>query len=401
LVKYDKKQDLYTISLLGETVTLTGDKVKSIQRAYVRSGEDLTMHQTGVRFGLSDRQTKRLLNLLGVTKDSLPVTDVELSGDDLDTLCRETARAREAQVSAKVEKERIQRLETNAAMFDNLDQLSKHLANTFKAIEPSTVCLTANEREKSLNPLTLVVGLSDLHYGNAAWGSLEHARGAAGQALSAVLGRAERMGTIEQAIVPIGSDNLHADNLLGQTTKSTVLQMVGDPADVIDTWFGALAALLDQVRSACEHMTLVYCPGNHDRLMSLATIRFAEAYYRNDHNVRVLFKRRPRQYMMVGDNLLSFAHGDAGASKDWPAVMAAEEPALWGRAKTRHLFVGHLHNHKDYPVFGGVEVHQMPSLCPPDRWHLDNGYVGAERKITGYLFNSHDLIGQVYGKTNS
>ena len=72
--------------------------------------------------------------------------------------------------------------------------------------------------------------------------------------------------------------------------------------------------------------------------------------------------------------MLSFLHGDIGKVKDWPAIIAGENPVMWGQTKHKFIFTGHYHTERELPTFGNVTVYRMPSLAGTDTWHFNNGY---------------------------
>jgi len=91
------------------------------------------------------------------------------------------------------------------------------------------------------------------------------------------------------------------------------------------------------------------------------------------------------------------AHGNKKFT-DYPGIMAAEKPKMWGDTIWREAHVGHHHRRQrllqDLQEYAGATVRVLPSLRPPDAWHSEQGYVGNIRAAEAYVWNKNEgLIG--------
>ena len=66
--------------------------------------------------------------------------------------------------------------------------------------------------------------------------------------------------------------------------------------------------------------------------------------------------------------------------------MAAEYPEEWGKSSYREILTGHMHKRWSDEM-NGVIVRICPALCPADKWHSDNGYVGNRRAAEAFVYD--------------
>ena len=100
---------------------------------------------------------------------------------------------------------------------------------------------------------------------------------------------------------------------------------------------------------------------------------------------------RHRQTFLYGNSLITFVHGDDGNVKDYPAMIATENPELWGKSKWRFIFTGHLHTERELPVYSDTVVYRMPSLASSDEWHMRKGY-NSRKALIGYIVDKKNGV---------
>ena len=194
-------------------------------------------------------------------------------------------------------------------------------------------------------------------------------------------------GRPEKFFYAIGHDFLTVDTDFGTTTKGTPQEMDGTAAQVLAEGFDLAARDIDTLRSVSP-VRIESIPGNHDRLLTVALLKFLQAWYRNSDDVEIEFSAKSRAYSAYGDTLLGFAHGDGALKpKDYMATMAVEAPALWANTIYRAFFTGHLHSEVVRELVGGTH-YQMPSLRGKDRFHERNAYL-AESALASYVVDKH------------
>ncbi len=65
--------------------------------------------------------------------------------------------------------------------------------------------------------------------------------------------------------------------------------------------------------------------------------------------------------------------------------MAVERPMDFAETNERLWLTGHFH-HLSQKEFPGVTVRTLRGLAETDKWHYDNGYIGAKKAGSVMLF---------------
>ena len=222
----------------------------------------------------------------------------------------------------------------------------------------------------------------------------------------------------EKIVFVIGNDVIHIDKP-GRTTTN------GTPQDTDGQWWQMfLAAKLSYIKSI-EKMALyapvhvVFCPSNHDYMSGWMLADTISSWFRNHPNVTFGDNNRSisiahRKYVVYGQNLIGFTHGDGAKHKDLKELMQYEAKQAWSRSKYAYFYIHHFH-HKDKQHNGKLmekdyigltvlspSVSQKPEMdiyietvrspSPADRWHSTNGYVN---RCAIEAFVHHHEDGQV------
>ena len=216
-----------------------------------------------------------------------------------------------------------------------------------------------------------------------------------------MLGQAKKFG-IEEIVIVVGNDILHVDTPRRTTTSGT-------PQDTDGQWWSAFEAARKLYVSIIEkaktiaHVTLVFCPSNHDFMLGFGLVDSLYSWYRNDLNVTVSNygkSMRHRKYIQYGNNLIGVTHGDGAKNKDLASLMQYEARSEWAQTKFSYWYVHHMH-HK-YRTVNGQEIEKdhtgvtvvksagslidpdqnttiecIRSPSPADGWHSRNGYVNT------------------------
>lgn len=204
-------------------------------------------------------------------------------------------------------------------------------------------------------------------------------------------------------VLVFNGDNVHTDN------RSAVTEASGNTLDtdsryhkMLDHAVTVVTESVEKMHKCCTIVRLIIVPGNHDWHTSVCLSRVLDAYYRDDKRVDVVTTPRPRKITMWGDVMLCHAHGDRVKPKDWQGVISTEYPQQWGRTKHRFAHLGHIHHSRGMQPFlvdeqKGIHVEYLRSLCPPDAWHVDSGFVGSTNGAEGFVYHKeHGLIERIY-----
>jgi predicted phosphodiesterase len=250
--------------------------------------------------------------------------------------------------------------------------------------------------------LLLEVNFPDAHLGKLAWGvetghgnyDVKIAESVFWEALETILDRT-RHHRFNQIIFVIGNDVLNSDDIEGRTTSGTY---VSSDARYHKT-FAAVRNLKIRATERLRKIApvkIIVVPGNHDKLSSWHLGDSLECYFHNYTDVEIDNSPQVRKFHQHGQVGLMFTHGHKGKRTDYPLLMAAEQPQMWGTTKFREVHTGHTHMTKTDEQHG-VRVRVLPALCAPDDWLAENAFVGNLRNAEGYVWSPNEgLIEQVY-----
>lgn len=136
---------------------------------------------------------------------------------------------------------------------------------------------------------------------------------------------------------------------------------------------------------------VVFVRGNHDGQLVWLLGEVIQAWYRSHPHVTFDNEPTARKYLRWGTNLLGFTHGDKEKADKLPLIMATERRSDWAETTHREWHLGHLHKAMKWDdEHAGVRVRRLPSLCSPDNWHSEQGYVGTTKATEAYLFSQAD-----------
>ena len=191
-------------------------------------------------------------------------------------------------------------------------------------------------------------------------------------------------------------DLFHYDTPSATTTRGTQLERDGRLERMVETGSAALVALVE--RSAETAPTdCVIVPGNHDETMTAWFRLLLRTHFAKDRRVVVHDVYTHRQYLEHQGNLLGFAHGDKAKAK-LPALMTLEAREAWARCRYREIHTGHLHKQAarirrvidsdGIDTVDGVVVRTAPSLCPPDDWHSQEGWIGSRQAMETWFYRA-------------
>ena len=244
--------------------------------------------------------------------------------------------------------------------------------------------------------------IPDLHVGKLAWAletgwenyDTRTAEKVFEEALSVLVARTESYRP-ERILFPIGNDVLHADTKQGTTTAGTPLDMDSRYHKSFLLVRQMMTRAIDTLRSiAPVHVVVV--PGNHDTLGAWHLGDSLECYFHSCADVTIDNAPSMRKYYQWGKVMLMLTHGNRGKLADYPMVMAAEQPKMFGETIHREAHTGDKHQLKVQEVHG-VRVRISPALCPPDAWHSEHHFVGNARSAEAFVWHREEgLIGTAH-----
>ena len=192
---------------------------------------------------------------------------------------------------------------------------------------------------------------------------------------------------IMRIVFPIGQDFFHFDTINGTTTSGTPVDTDGKWHKVFEKGVEVLIWAIEQLRVVAP-VDVFYVAGNHDKAMSYYATVGLYHLYRESENVNVLLGLQPRRYVKFGKCLIGFSHGRK-EGKRIQDMMQLEVPEYWGETQFREMHMGDLH-HEASDEGGGVMYRRISSITPPDEWHAEKGYIGAQRKAMAFVWDAEN-----------
>lgn len=194
--------------------------------------------------------------------------------------------------------------------------------------------------------------------------------------------RASQSHNIENLYFVIGGDLINMDTFLGTTTSGTPVDNSMKAPEVFVKAFDMMLWAISLLSVYVDKLTIVYVPGNHDRLTSFHLVHGLSKAIDSDR-IEWDIDYEERKVHIYHDNFNAFEHGDAH-SKNTPLIYATEFSEQWGKTKNRTLFTGHYHTTKKVEYLTNNEtagfIHKtLPSLSRSDYWHYHKKFVGNRR----------------------
>lgn len=245
----------------------------------------------------------------------------------------------------------------------------------------------------------LEINIPDIHIGKLAWGGetggpnydSKIARDLYREAREGLLARMNPY-KFDQILYVVGNDMLNSDSPSGTTTQGT---HVDNDSRYHKTFAMARNLVIESVERLLEiaPVKVVLVSGNHDERSMWHLGDSLECMFHRHQEVSIDNTPRVRKYHQHGQVMVMLTHGDKGKRLEYPLIMAAEQPQMWGSTRFREAHTGHLHKTK-VEEQNGVRVRVLSALCPIDAWHTEMGFIGALRQAESFAWNDHEgLIG--------
>jgi len=230
----------------------------------------------------------------------------------------------------------------------------------------------------SSTDLMAIYPLGDPHIGMLAWGEetgqdwdLSIAEGV----FCAVFDRLVKTAPhCEEAVIINLGDFYHYDNMEGTTSRSKhSLDTDGRYAKMVQIGVKIMRQMINSALEHHDHVRVINAIGNHDDTGAIFLSVCLANIYENEPRVTIDQKPAPFHYIQFGKCMGTIHHGHTCKMDKLPAVMAADQPAMWGATEFRYGYMGHVHHDhiKEYP---GVMCESFRTLAAKDAYATWNGY---------------------------
>lgn len=239
-------------------------------------------------------------------------------------------------------------------------------------------------KHKESEPYMLEIPLYDMHWGIADY---EYYKATLQNVLEIISRR-----HYQEINIIIGQDMFHNDDFRGRTASGREIE----PVNMVKAWNDARQFYYNIIDASLEQsgkVKVIYSKGNHDESMSWAFVQMIKAQY----DIEVDDELKERKVIIFGDNFIGITHGDKAKNKpiDLRSIFTIEYPIEFANAKVREIHAGHLHHEKEEDCYG-VMCRRLSTSNKTDKWHLDNGYVGAHKRFTLFEWSLSKLVAIYY-----
>ena len=396
---YDAGADEYItfLSCAEEMIRVSGDKHRAMKEAYSNMvGKPASMNEMSRRFGIPRAWFDEYRRRHGWTHDMDPYTDEEVAVSEPEQLVDDLILRRRQALHQRYEKRKWEEIEKDA---ESYRMFANTVLNEFRGLmmEPAPE-VQRLPLGHPIHDYALVISPTDFHWGKHGWVDEVGEHYGFDEARRRLMEKTEDLvnrlpGSPEKIIVATGSDWFHVDTDGGTTTKGTPQDMCGSPAEILMSGCRLAREHIDLLRQVSD-VEVVFMPGNHDRMSSIALMMYLSAVYEDCDDCEVVVSPATRQYLQYGNTLMGFIHGDG--ARNLVELMSVEQRQLWGKCEHHVWFHGHLH-HQKVTEKGGAIIYQLPSLAGHDRYHYRNGYTTSRAGLSAHIVDKqHGVIGSLF-----
>lgn len=283
----------------------------------------------------------------------------------------------------------------------NLEEIDKHFA------ELDRKHFTPVEIKQSKGNMLAEVNISDLHLGKLCWKGntpenydYKIARELYYR-LIAEIAEELKDKPIDHIVFVWADDFFNSDNESQTTTGGTPQDTDIRHTKLYNIGVEMLVRGIETLSQIAKVETF-YTPSNHDQDTGHYALKYLEAWFRQDPNVKVDDSVYPRKYKLYGKTLIGYCHGakeNSNGNKEkasrLASLMPLEAPELWGKSLFREMHTKHLHSEQMICEINGVIVRRISSPTALDTWHIESGYLGAARKAQTFLYDKERGLMQV------
>ena len=192
----------------------------------------------------------------------------------------------------------------------------------------------------------------------------------------------------EHALLAILGDFLHIDSRQNRTPMSGhQLDVDTRYSKVVGVASESLAYTTERLLRKHQHIEIKVVPGNHDPDGASWLALVLKAWFRNEPRVTVDTSPSVFLYHQFGLNMICMTHGHTVKLEEVPAVMAAQQPEMWGSTKYRVAWTGHVHHRQRLGLKEGRgAISESFGVLPPnDAYGASRGFV-SQREMHAITF---------------
>lgn len=268
----------------------------------------------------------------------------------------------------------------------SIEEVSAIVQETFANTEPvKRIPIPASVSKDLLT----VIPIGDQHHGMFAWAEESGADYDTNISAQLLVTAASHLIDISPAcdtclIANVG-DFFHYDSQRAETPVSkNALDSDTRYAKIIQGGVQMMRTFIECALAKYRNVRVINSPGNHDPVGALWLSLALGLLY--EKNPRVHIDKSPGKfaYHDHGKVMICVTHGDSIKLDKLPGIMAADQPAMWGRTEHRYGITGHVH-HDRVIELPGCKAESFRTLAARDAWAASQNYrAGRDMKSIVY-----------------
>lgn len=320
---YDSQNGKYIFLLhkkLGKNLSFDESIIKSIIKSYSNYDTNPhTINEVSIRYSIPRNYLIEILRALGITHDSIPVTNEDFIKEPEDKLLAEIVQEKRFSFNEKLS--RIEWTEIRE-MANKWKELVHRKINPFREYVDNINIEPFQKVNIDPQPVgdTIVIGAFDWQIGSSADGDLlffgeewstQKAIDAVDDFSKRLIARSKSQ-NITDAVIVFGGDIFHGLN--GKTAKGTTLKCDTFRHEQFDAAVKAISLLIHNCASNFNSVKCEIVTGNHEGWEFYPVFRLVEALFVNYSHVDFNICLKEFTHFMVNDSLFLVHHG---ASADY------------------------------------------------------------------------------------
>ena len=369
---YNNQDDKYVMYLraANSNIVLPGDVVRGIKESYSNwIGEEHSINEICRNYKIPRNYLTEILRVLGITHDSEPITDEQLAEKDVAAVTEDLLQKKKFQLYQEFQKRSWKETEEAAAKWFKMQEgvLNPfvNFINLWNPPQKDPVRYTGPSKKQNNNK-SLIVGLSDVHFGaksnskesyrKKGYSSEEAAKCIQKYATEIKKIVEDRNYGIDECVLASLGDILHTTGA-GYTTKGTMLVHDCIKEEQFTIAFNTLVYLIDALLALFRTVKVKSVKGNHNDFGDWVLFKSLEAYYRNDKRIEFDVFQTDHGLFKVQSTLFVISHG-------YSAEYKGRLPAS---GKARESYVANLFLSKPEELIGV----KQKVLITADQHHLE------------------------------
>ena len=398
---YNGDNDVYVFFLRcrpHEPYPLPGGKVRRMVRSYSNyDGEPATRNEIAREEALPKQEVIEILGALGVTHDHEPRTKEEMRDGDLDELVQDDLQHKRRKYHIQLQQEDWKATKKAAKRWERKDaEIQKMLDGFFEGLEEvgsfRDYSVPRVKQSSSKERRIYDGNHQDLHIGLRPAGSsvtLEQQKDSRFGGFKKLVSDAARCYYVDEFVLNVMPDAGHTDARGDTTTSGTRVEAIAGPGRIGATVYDLAVDMINYCRQY-GRVHWVMDTGNHNNEIGQVVNHALSRHFAGCEDVVFVEPRGPICFVVVGDHLLVYFHGDVTKKRLRKIGNIIIDKARDLLARTSYITIntGHLHFQAVWDDAGLVR-RQAPTPAEPDGYHDRNLFVGARKLMQANLLNPH------------